>query len=84
MLYRIFTEDKNKEQTEKLVTKYYPGFTIIKAQGFWRLQPENSLIIEIVSEDQRDKVEKLCRDIKEANQQESVLLQVVQNEQVFI
>ncbi len=46
MLYRIYTENKNYEQVKKLVTQYLQGATIIKAEGLWQGQWEQSLIIE--------------------------------------
>ena len=84
MLYRIFTENKNHKALEKLVGEYFDGFTLIKSQGFWRLQKENSLIIEVITEDTQSKLEMLCRDIKLLNRQESVILQKIQNEMIFI
>ena len=40
MLYRIFTEDieENHETLTEIITDFYEGFTILKGQGFWRLQ----------------------------------------------
>ena len=84
MLYRIFTENKNQEGIEEIVNKYYPGYTIIKSEGYSRLQKENSLIIEIVTEDDNAKIDKIAKDLKEANKQESVLVQVIENHQYFI
>jgi len=79
MLYRIYTEDKNHEELERLISKYFEGFTIVKGEGFWRLQKENSLIIEIVTEDQDNYITKLASEIKKINQQEAVLIQKLQN-----
>lgn len=84
MLYRIFTEDLNQDKIEQIITESYPGFTIHKAQGFWRLQKEDSLIIEIVTEDDEAKVNAIARAIKEANEQEAVLVQKIHNEQWFV
>ena len=84
MLYRIFTEDINQSEIEKIVTEFYPGFTICKAQGFWRLQKENSLIIEIVTEDEDAKITAIASKIKQANEQQSVLVQKIENHQWFV
>jgi len=84
MLYRIFTEDKNTESLEKLLNKYYEGFTLVKATGFWRLQKENSLIIEIITDDAEAIINKLAKDVKELNQQEAVLIQKIQNNQWLV
>lgn len=93
MLYRIFTEDKNEKELEELLTKHYPGFTVIKAEGFWRLQKEHSLIIEIVTEDfssvnaekfQDNAISEIAREIKELNKQEAVLIQKIRNTQWMV
>ena len=84
MLYRIFTEDTNQEKIEKICTKHFPGFTIIKSAGYWRLQKEKSLIIEIVTEDTDVKINCLAREIKDVNKQESVLIQKIKNNQWFV
>lgn len=80
MLYRIYTEDKNPEKIEAIVSHRFPGFTLSKAEGFWRFQKENSLIIEVVIEEKDDPlISDLAREIKEANEQESVLIQRIAN-----
>jgi len=84
MLYRIFTERKNEEEIEKIVSKYYEGFTLIKSEGFWRLIKENSLIIEIVTEDSDKLINDLAKEIKAANNQEAVLVQKINNNQWII
>ena len=84
MLYRIFTEDKNQLAIEKILNTYYEGFTIFKGDGFWRLQKENSLIIEIITEDEDAKINKLAEEIKAKNGQEAVLVQKIKNHQWLI
>ncbi|MBA7466231.1 hypothetical protein ES707_01408 [subsurface metagenome] len=84
MLYRIFTEDKNQDQIEKLAAKHFTGFTLVKGQGFWRLQKENTLIIEIVTDDVDAKINSLAREIKSVNAQEAVLIQKIENNQWLI
>lgn len=84
MLYRIFTEDKNKHQIEAIVNKYYPGFTLYKGEGFWRLQKEKSLIIEIITEEHETKINKIAKEIKKVNKQEAVLVQKIKNNQWLV
>lgn len=84
MLYRIFTEDKNQDELEKLVTKHFDGFTVVKGSGFWRAQKENSLIIEIVTDDTDAKINALAGDIKRLNGQEAVLVQKINNRQWLV
>jgi truncated hemoglobin YjbI len=86
MLYRIFTEDvkENHDKLTELITQFYEGFTILKGQGYWRLQPENSLVIEIVTIDEDAKVKTLAAAIRDANNQECVLVQKIENHQWFV
>ena len=78
--YRIYTEDKNPEKIKKILSKYFDGFTLYKAQGFWRLQKENTLVIEILGASEIiDKVNKVAKRIKSENNQEAVLVQKIKN-----
>jgi hypothetical protein len=80
MLYRIFTENKNLETVEKIVSRHFTGFTILKADGYWKLIKEGSLIIEVTDPKiKREAVNKLAAEIKEANTQEAVLVQEIKN-----
>lgn len=75
-LYRIHTEDVNRNQIENIVSKYFEGYTVISATGFWKLEREQTLIIEIIGESIKcySKIEAIAREIKEVNSQESVLV----------
>jgi hypothetical protein len=76
VLYRLYTEDI--KGTENLVSWGFEGFTLIKAQGYWKGKVENSLVIEILVDTQNDeadaKVFALADRIKACNKQESVLV----------
>jgi hypothetical protein len=80
-LYRIFTEDKNQQDIEAIIARRFPGFTIYKADGYWRLQKEHTLIIEIIAEDIEAQLQDIATDIKLANSQEAVLVQKMENNQ---
>ena len=86
MLYRIFTEDipENRHAIESIIGKYFEGFTLVKSKGFWRLQKEDSLIIEIVTDDTDALISQLAREIKTANSQEAVLIQKIKNNQWLV
>ena len=75
MLYRIYTENKNKELVEQVVSEYFDGFTIIESIGYWKSTKESSLIIEIICLPKDDlKIYRLAEDIKLLNHQTSVLV----------
>lgn len=87
MLYRILTEDKNREQVLKLVAEYLIGATVIQAKGLWMENWENTLIIEI-SGSGKTKIEiavkALAEAIKKLNEQEVVLIQQIDCESCLI
>lgn len=85
MLYRILTEDKNREQVLKLVEAYLTGATVIQGHGLWQGQWENSLIIETSGETEtKIAVKMLTQDIKKLNKQEAVLIQRLDCESYLI
>lgn len=76
MLYRILTEDRQPDVVDALVQQYLDGATVSRARGVWHRQWENSLIIEVAGTDAvREDVLALAVAIKQANQQEAVLVQ---------
>ncbi len=79
MLYRIFTEDRNRRAVRRIVSAEFDGFTIIPSQGSWKGRLEKSLVIEIIGNRIMSKIKKLAQKIKKANEQESVLIEVIQN-----
>ena len=85
MLYRIFTEDMNRNKLHRLVGQYFDGFTSFVAQGFGKGVQEPSRVIEIVAErDDILAIKTLCHEIKRLNDQESVLLQAIELKSCFI
>lgn len=84
MLYRIFTENVNQSTIEKIINKYFEGFTLVKAAGYWRLQKEHSLIIEVVTDDTDKLINDLATEIKAVNKQEAVLIQKINNNQWLV
>jgi len=84
--YRIYTEDKNRECIIALTVKKFDSFTVYNAQGYWKGQAEDSLVIEIIDEDKdiRYRVNTLAYEIKILNQQEGVLIQIVNCETELI
>lgn len=79
MQYRIFTENKNKKLVVDAVRRRFEGFTISEGLGYWQGSSEKTLIIDIDSldDDNRLGVYKLAEEIKIHNKQEAVLLQII-------
>ena len=86
MLYRILTENKNRQVVEDIVSAEFPGFTIIEATGYWNGVREESLIIEIDAgnEIKGMTVTRIAEMIKRHNQQESVMIQAVMAQNKFV
>ena len=79
MVYRIYTEDKNVSKVEEIVSRYFPGFTIITCQGYWKGEKEHSIIIEICENDvcAHNEVVAITKEIKRINDQKEVLVQKI-------
>lgn len=87
MLYRIFTENINKPEIASITSKQFDGFTMLEGVGYWQGERENSLVVEIIAPDTRDnheRVNTIAREIKQANKQQAVLVQVMQNDSYLI
>ena len=82
MIYRILTENKNRQGIENILNRRFSGYTIIESTGYWETKRENSLIVEIDSLDQHESTVRIsvystAREIKNYNGQESVLVQEI-------
>ena len=87
MLYRIYTEDKNRQIVEQILDENFPGYTIIQADGRWKGQSEKSLIIEVITSNDFDfsqRIKDVAAKIVKANSQESCYItSTVQDETLF-
>jgi hypothetical protein len=72
-MYRILTQDKNRALIETIVDSYVDGYTVTHTYGVWKGENEFSLALDFV-----DVAEELvfiiAKEIKEVNEQESVLV----------
>jgi hypothetical protein len=74
-LYRIITENKNRDWLELHISKSFDGFSIIEQTGYWKNERESSLCIEIVTNFDVCVLQRLCQEICRYNEQEAILLQ---------
>ena len=72
-MYRILTEDKNRESIFRILDSRVDGYTVAPVMGAWRGQREASLAIDLVGAP-RLTVETIAAEIKDQNAQESVLI----------
>lgn len=84
MIYRLYTEDENRQEIFAIVTKYFQGFTVFYGNGFWKTKKENSLVIEIVTSENFINIKQICEEIKTLNKQTSVLVVKIHSESEFI
>ena len=81
MLYRIYTEDVNRDEVEQLISSKLDSFTLLTGIGYYKGEKEQCLIVEIISDNPiiSLKVKRLAEQIKKLNKQHSVLVQQLQN-----
>lgn len=73
--FRIYTENKRDGVAERLTAAHFVGFNITETTGYWQGQREDSIVIEIIAnDDEALKVEALANEIKRELQQEAVLV----------
>ena len=88
-LYRILTENKNDTKVLELTSRYFPGFTVYHAIGYWHGKQERTIIIEIMTCNPErpiteTRIKELCETIRELNNQKCVLLQQIECVGIFI
>ncbi len=85
MLARIFTEDMKLDEMQKIVSRYFDGFTMIPTFGVWKGKRENTICIEIACEGKdQSKVEAICREIDLLNRQECCMVQYLETAVRFV
>lgn len=73
--YRLYTEDINRKGIVDRVSKYFPGFNIREAEGYYKGQGEKAIVIELVAmSSQAHVVRFLGKVIAQMNRQECVLV----------
>jgi hypothetical protein len=84
-LYRIYTEDKNRQAVEELTRKSFPSFTVFSGKGVWNGNSEPCLVIELILyPEDRGSVKSLSRQIAEMNRQDYILMTEVSIESNFL
>lgn len=71
--FKIYTERLNEDKIKELLSISFDGFTIIHTKGCWKGTEENSLIIEILTENET-LIKAIAQKIKHQNKQEAVLV----------
>ena len=82
-MFRILTEDKNRDGILGILDSHVDGYTVTSTQGSWKGQRENSLAIDLI-DTPRETVFAIAQAIKVANKQESVLVYEVPVTSTFV
>ncbi len=72
-IFRIYTEEKNKRDILRLVEKAFDNFTLQPTLGYYKGEPEKSIVIEIVGA-REPAVKEMALKIRKMNGQKSVLI----------
>lgn len=74
-IYRIYTEKTEALPAQiEAVSKEFESFTLIESQGYWKGQPESSVIFEIICPEAEGlDILTLAQEIKRLGGQEAVL-----------
>ena len=88
MLAILYTEDKSPDLTDravKLASTFFQGFTLHKAQGYWKGTPEASLVFHFIGGEGdrhgfKSEVKSLAYALRALLEQEAVLVWFSDNE----
>lgn len=86
MIIRIYTEDKNRNRIHAICQEHLTGYTLIPCEGVWKGVKEQSVVIEVVDSSlnfPRKACQKVAREIKDVNKQESVLITIAREDEQF-
>ncbi len=72
-VYRIYTEDSNREAVISVVSERFESFTLHETTGYFKGQTEKSIVIEIVEARVED-IEAVAHAIRAINGQKTVLV----------
>ncbi len=82
-MYRICTEDKNREQVHAILDEFVDGYALFPGVGSWKGQRELSLTIDLVYAE-RWVVYAIAQRIKDLNNQEAVLVLEIPETSTFV
>ena len=69
--YRLYTE--RFDNVPAIASKYFDGFTVYHTVGYWQGTAEDSVVVEVLT-DEHAKVSALARELRKTNDQQAVLV----------
>ncbi len=79
MLYRIFTEDLNQVEIERILRIEFESYTLLHGLGYWSGSQERTIVIEVIGARLLKKIRKVAKEIKSLNSQDAVLIECLTN-----
>lgn len=74
-IYRLYTEDIDRESIMQTVSKYFHGFNVQEAEGYYKGNRELALVIELVAPAHMSHVMRfIAKVIAQVNGQDCVLV----------
>lgn len=65
-----------KNKAIEIIANYYKGFSCYEVDGYWQGKAEKALKVEIITENTESEnnfIDKLCKELKDELQQDSIL-----------
>ena len=78
------TKELESEKIESIISAHFDGFTTSEVIGYWKGKKEQTLKVEIVTDESNTALVKLAKELKIKLDQESVLLEITQSNIAFI
>ena len=72
-VYRIYTQELNKDEIIRLTAKQFESFTLETTTNYTKGKPERSMVLEFVDARKKD-VAALAKNIRRLNGQKSVFV----------
>jgi hypothetical protein len=77
MIFRLYTEEKNLKGINKILNRFFSGYTLYHTEGTWQGKSEKCLVIEVYNE-HPTRVYACAKEIRELNKQDCVVVQSIQ------
>lgn len=72
------------EKIEAVVSSHFDGFTAFEVIGYWKGKKEKTMKVEVVTDETDAKIIKVAKELKNALEQESVLVETITSNCAFI
>lgn len=57
-----------------IISEYFNGFTYSQVKGYWNAEQEDTLKVEIATQEPKEKILALCAELKKHLKQESIMI----------